>query len=124
MSSSAAAPQPGPLTPSGSSTTPPAVEDKREALLAPRVALAALALAILLPLLNPIHLLPIQSFHQDWIAGTLLCLAAVVVSAVARGASPGIPRIALPLFALAALALLHAATGLAPRTRVSQTASP
>lgn len=71
-------------------------------------------------MLNPIHLLPIQSFHQDWIAGTLLCLAAVVVSAVARDASPGIPRIALPLLALAALALLHAATGLAPTTEVAR----
>jgi O-antigen ligase len=75
-----------------------------------RFSLLALLLAITLPFLGAHHYLPIATFHQEWLAGTL-GLVALLPLAFARDERPWmLPRTALLPLAMVALAWLQFST--------------
>ncbi len=77
------------------------------------LSLAALALAWVIPFLEPRHFYPLASFYSEWEA-MVLGLAALVLLATKRAWHDGLPAIMLAPLALAALILVQAALGHMP----------
>lgn len=75
------------------------------------LSLAALALAWVIPFLEPRHYYPLASFYSEWQA-MVLGLVALVLLAAKRAWHDGLPAILLVPLALAALILHQAALGL------------
>ncbi len=79
-----------------------------------RISLAAAALLCVLPFLQPYHRFPLTSFYSEWLA--FACgLGVLAVLLERRGWSNAeLPWAALPLFGLAALAIIHGVAGWSP----------
>ena len=69
--------------------------------LIPRVALTGAALMATLPFFNTLHVLPLGSFYEEWMAGALGLVACAIL--FSRAQTPSLPFGVLWLFAFAAV---------------------
>ncbi|XVJ69687.1 MAG: hypothetical protein HEQ39_08540 [Rhizobacter sp.] len=75
-------------------------------------ATVVLGLMVSLPFLVPVHTLPIPSFHSEWLAMLLGCLAAMVIARTRSTQHFWVPGIGSAPLALIAVVLLQWALGM------------